>query len=311
MNKESLRGTYGKTLLRIGRTNPNIVVLDADLAKSTKTITFAKELSERFIDMGLSEQDMISTAAGISLTGKTVFASSFCIFLAGRAYDQVRQSVCYNDANVKLVGTHSGLGVGEDGATHQMLEDISLMRSLPRMRVIVPADAIETEQVIEYVAQEYGPFFVRLTRNDLPTVYDHSYQFKLGQSSVLRDGTDVALFAIGPMVSRALAAADMLQTEKINAAVINLSSIKPIDQQIICSYAAKTKKIVTIEDHSVFGGMGSAVAEVLSQNYPVKIKIMGVNNQFGRSGTPDELYKAYHLHELDIANEVKQILMNP
>jgi len=308
MPKESLRGTYGKILLKLGRENKNIVVLDADLAKSTKTITFGKEISERFIDSGLSEQDMVSTAAGIAITGKTVFASSFCVFLVGRVYDQVRQSVCYNNANVKLIGTHSGLGVGEDGATHQALEDIALVRPLPNMRVIVPADATETAQVIKYVAEDYGPYFVRLTRNDLENIYDDNYKFKLGKASVLKTGRDVALFAIGAMVEKALNAAQILKKESIDAAVINLSTLKPLDEETICHFAEKTKGIVSIEDHSVYGGLGSSIAEILAQSYPARMKIMGINNQFGRSGTPEALYSHYGLTAEKIVFEAKKLL---
>jgi transketolase len=311
MPKESLRGTYGKILLKLGQENKNIVVLDADLAKSTKTITFGKEISERFIDSGLSEQDMVSTAAGIALTGKTVFASSFCVFLVGRVYDQVRQSVCYNNADVKLIGTHSGLGVGEDGATHQALEDIALVRPLPNMKIIVPADATETAQVIEYVARDYGPYFVRLTRSDLEKIYDNNnYQFKLGKASILKTGGDVALFAIGAMVEKALNAAEILKKESIDAAVINLSTLKPLDEETIIHFAKKTRGIVSIEDHSVYGGLGSCIAECLAQSYPVKMKIMGVNNQFGRSGTPEALYSHYGLTAEKIALEAKKILQS-
>ena len=220
MAKESLRDAYGKVLVKLGRKNPDIIVLDADLAKSTKTITFGKEISERFIDSGLSEQDMVSTAAGLSLTGKVVFASSFCVFLVGRVFDQVRQSVCYNNANVKLVATHSGLGVGEDGATHQALEDIAMLRPLPNMRIIVPADAAETVQAVEYVANHPGPFFVRLTRSDLEKIYDDTYRFRLGRASLLREGKDIAIIAIGAMVEKALQAADMLKEFSVDTAVV-------------------------------------------------------------------------------------------
>lgn len=308
MPKESLRGTYGKILLKLGLVDKNIVVLDADLAKSTKTITFGKEISERFIDSGLSEQDMVSTAAGIALTGKTVFASSFCVFLVGRVYDQVRQSVCYNNANVKLIGTHSGLGVGEDGATHQALEDLALVRPLPNMKIIIPADATETAQVIEYAANDYGPYFVRLTRNDLEKIYDNNYRFELGKASILKPGKDIALFAIGAMVEKALNAAQLLKTESIDAAVINLSTLKPLDERTILHFAEKTRRIVSIEDHSVYGGLGSTIAECLAQSCPTKMKIMGIDNQFGRSGTPEALYSHYGLTAEKIVLEAKKLL---
>lgn len=310
MAKESLRGTYGKTLLRLGKENKNIVVLDADLAKSTKTNTFGsdEELSSRFFDMGLSEQDMISTAAGLALTGKTVFASSFCVFLVDRVYDQVRQSICYNNANVKLVATHAGLGVGEDGATHQALEDIALLRPLPNMKIVVPADAVETARVVEYAAAADGPFFIRLTRQDLEKVYDNDYRFELGRASVLKEGKDIAIFAIGAMVEKALAAAQILSGEGISAAVVNLSSIKPLDADTVLEYAERTKAVVTMEDHSVYGGMGSAVAESLAQRRPTRMKIIGVGDDFGRSGKPEHLYEHYGLTAQRAVDEAKRLL---
>ncbi len=308
MVKESLRGEYGKSLLRIGKKNQNIIVMDADLAKSTRTNTFGNEFPERFFDSGLSEQNMVSTAAGISLTGKTVFISSFAVFLTGRVYGQIRQSVCYNNANVKLVATHSGLGVGEDGATHQALEDIALMRALPNMQVIVPADSVETASVIDYVADNYGPFYVRLTRSDLQKVNNDDYKFELGKGTVLKDGKDITIFAIGAMVEKALKAAEDLSEQSISAAVINLSSIKPLDTELILKYAKTTGTVLTVEDHSVFGGLGGSVSEFLSQNYPVKMKIMGVNNRFGRSGKPEQLYKFYNLDHTDINKEAITLL---
>lgn len=308
MVKGSLRGQYGKTLVDLGTLNKNVIVLDADLAKSTKTLGFGKKFGDRFFDMGLSEQDMISTAAGIALTGKTVFASSFSVFLTGRVYDQVRQSVCYNNANVKLVATHSGLGVGEDGATHQALEDIALMRALPNMRVIVPADSVETKRVIEYVAGEYGPFYVRLTRSDLPVIFSDDHSFEPGKSELLKDGEDLVIFAVGSMVSKALEASDQLKDHSVSAAVVNLSSIKPLDEETIIKSAQRTGHVLTIEDHSVYGGMGSAVAELLSQKSPTKMKIIGVENSFGRSGKPEELYDHFKLTPERIIKEALTIL---
>lgn len=309
MSKSSLRGQYGKTILDLGRTNENIVVMDADLAKSTKTLTFAKEIAHRFFDMGLSEQDMVSTAAGLSLTGKTVFASSFCVFLMGRAFDQVRQSVCYNMADVKLVGTHSGLGVGEDGATHQTLEDVALARSLPNLRVIVPADALETDLAIRCAAETPGPFFVRLTRQDLPDLHGKDYRFTLGKGSVIRDGEAVSLIAMGSMVHVALAAAEVLEREhKIPAAVLNMSSIKPLDEELLKRYALKSSGFVTVEDHSVYGGLGGAVAEWSVQNHPLPVKMIGMKEQFGRSGTPEELYEHFGLNTRNIVSQALSLM---
>jgi transketolase len=311
MALESLRGAYGQTLLQLGREKPDLVVLDADLAKSTQTQIFAKEFADRFIDMGLSEQDMISTAAGIALTGKTVFASSFCVFLVGRVFDQIRQSICYNQANVKLVGTHAGLGVGEDGATHQALEDIAMTRALPGITVIVPADAVETARAVEFAAATPGPFFIRLTRNNLTTFFGPEHRFVLGQAPLLREGSDITLVAMGAMVEKAMQAAELLDAMKISAAVIDFSSLKPLDEDILLRYAKKTGHIVTIEDHSVHGGLGGACAEFFSQHYPVPMKIMGMDNQFGCSGKPEDLYAHFKLTAVDIAAAGKEMLSRP
>jgi transketolase len=290
MAVESLRGAYGKTLLKLGRENPDLVVLDADLAKSTQTHVFAKEFAGRFFDMGLAEQDMVSTAAGIALTGKTVFASSFCAFLVGRVFDQIRQSVCYNRANVKLVGTHSGLGVGDDGATHQ---------------------ALETALAVEYAAATPGPFFIRLTRNNLQTWFGPEHRFVMGRAPLLRDGSDITLIAMGAMVEKAMQAAELLAAAQISAAVIDFSSLKPLDEETLLRFAKKTGHIVTIEDHSVHGGLGSACAEFLCQQFPVRMKIMGMDNQFGRSGKPEDLYVHFKLTAADIAGAGKEMLSRP
>ncbi|MDD8012052.1 MAG: transketolase C-terminal domain-containing protein [Acidobacteriota bacterium] len=311
MATESLRGAYGQTLLKLGRENPDLVVLDADLAKSTQTMVFAREFAGRFIDMGLSEQDMVSTAAGIALTGKTVFASSFCAFLIGRVFDQVRQSVCYNQANVKLVGTHAGLGVGEDGATHQSLEDVALARTLPGMTVIVPADAIETAQAVEFAAATPGPFFIRLVRGNLTTLFGPEHRFVLGQAPVLRDGTEITLVAMGAMVEKALQAAELLASGKISAAVIDFSSLKPLDGDTLLRFARKTGRVLTVEDHSLRGGLGGACAEFLAQHCPVPMTLMGMDDQFGRSGKPEDLYAHFKLAAGDIAAAARLLLSRP
>lgn len=309
MSKSSLRGQYGKTLLDLGRNREDLLVMDADLAKSTKTLTFAKELKSRFIDMGLSEQDMISTAAGLSLTGQTVFASSFCVFLIGRAFDQVRQSICYNQANVKLVGTHSGLGVGEDGATHQTLEDVALARTLPHLRIIVPGDARETDFAIRYAAETPGPFFIRLTRQDLLDLHPEGHVFTPGKGTVIRDGEQITLVAMGAMVHVALEAAEILTNEhKIPAAVLNMSAIKPLDTDLLSLYARKSRGFVTIEDHSVYGGLGGAVAEWSVQNHPLPIRFVGMKDQFGRSGVPEDLYRHFNLTPARIVAEARSII---
>lgn len=306
--KISVRNTYGKTLVELGKTHPRLVVMDADLAKSTKTLSFGKEFPDRFLDFGLAEQDMVSTAAGLALSGKVVFASSFCVFLVGRAFDQVRQSIAYNRANVKLVGTHSGLGVGPDGATHQSLEDLALIRSIPHFKVICPADAVETRQAVLAAAEDEGPWFIRLTRNDLMTVHDEGYRFQPGKADVLREGGDITLCAIGIMVEKALAAAEELSADSIDCTVINISSLRPLDGAALISAARKTGAILTVEDHSVYGGLGSTVAEYLAQHHPTPMKIMGMDNCFGRSGSPEELYRYYHLDTASIVKEARALL---
>lgn len=311
MAADSLRNAYGQALLRLGRANPDLVVLDADLAKSTQTQVFAREFPERFFDMGLAEQDMVSTAAGLALTGKTVFASSFCAFLIGRAFDQVRQSVCYNGANVKLVGTHAGLGVGEDGATHQALEDVALARSLPGLTVLVPADAVETAAAVEYAAAVPGPFFIRLTRGNLPTVLAAGYRFQPGRAPVLREGGDLVLAAMGAMVEKALQAAEILAAQGVEAAVLNCSSLQPLDGDTLLGLVRRAGRLLTVEDHSVRGGLGSACAEFLVQRHPVPMTLMGMDGQFGRSGKPEDLYAHFRLTAADIAAAGRRLLDRP
>ena len=308
MTLDSLRGAYGQTLLKLGRENPDLVVLDADLAKSTQTQVFAREFPGRFIDMGLAEQDMVSTAAGIALTGKTVFASSFCAFLIGRAFDQVRQSVCYNRANVKLVGTHAGLGVGEDGATHQALEEIALMRVLPNMRVIVPCDSNEARKATLAAAKLDGPVYIRLGREPTPVITTEATPFRFGQAETYRNGRDVAVFACGLMVYLALIAAEKLAQLGISARVINLHTVKPIDEKLTVKAAMECRAAVTCEEHQVMAGFGSAVAEVLARKCPVPVEMVGVRDSFGESGEPWELLKKYKLTDEDIVKAVVRVI---
>ena len=293
--KIATREAYGEALKELAAENKNVVVLDADLAKSTKTIEFKKAAPERFFDMGISEADMITTAAGLSTCGKIPFASSFAIFAAGRAFEQVRNSVAYPKLNVKIAATHAGLTVGEDGATHQAIEDLSLMRSIPNMVVLNPSDAVETKQVIFTAAEYKGPVYIRLGRMSVPVIHDENYKFEIGKGEVLKEGTDVTIIATGIMVSMALEAAEKLKAENINAEVVNMATIKPIDSELIVKEAKKTGKIITAEEHSIIGGLGSAVAEVLVKEYPVKVKMIGVNDVFGHSGTPDSLLQHYGL----------------
>ncbi len=296
-----IREVYGKTLVELGKSHEDLIVLDADLTVSTKTNMFGKEFPERFFTMGVSEQDMMATAAGFALAGKRPFASTFAVFATGRAWEHVRQSIAFPKLNVKIVATHAGVTVGEDGATHQALEDICLMRVLPNMRVIVPADAVETEQVIRTMIDDKGPAYVRLARAKFPTIYNSKYKFELGKASILKDGSDVGIFAVGVMVNEALQAARILEDKGIDACVVNLSTIKPIDVDTVVSVARKTGAIITAEEHNVIGGLGGAVAEVISENCPVPLKRIGMQDRFGTSGNGMKLLEYFGLKAANIA----------
>lgn len=299
------REAYGKALVELGAKNKDVVVLDADLSKSTKTADFQKVYPDRFFNMGISEQDMMVTASGLATCGKIPFASTFAIFATGRAYEQVRNSIGYPHLNVKIAATHAGITVGEDGATHQSIEDISLMRGIPGMVVINPADAEETRQAIFAAAEHYGPVYIRLGRMAVPDIHDQNYKFELGKGEVIREGKDVAIIATGIMVAIAIEAADKLKEDGIEATVVNIHTIKPIDKDLIVEVAKKTGKVITAEEHSIIGGLGSAVAEVLSEEYPVKIKRIGIRDEFGQSGSPKELLKHYGLTAEDIVKAAK------
>ncbi len=305
---ESLRQAYADTIIELGKKDENIVVLDADLSTSTQTAQFGKVFPERFFNVGISEQDMMGIAAGLALSGKTVFASTFAVFATGRAWDQVRQSICYNDANVKIVATHGGITVGEDGATHQSNEDIAIMRVLPRMRVIVPSDAEETRQVIRAVYKEEGPFYVRLSREKFPKLWDKNYKFEIGKYKKVKDGKDGVILAIGIEVWESLSAIKELEKEGISIALYNASSVKPIDKEKVYELAKKFGRIITIEEHQKTGGFGSAIAEFLSENYPVKMKIIGIDNIFGRSGKAWDLMKYFKLDSKAIYEIVKKFI---
>jgi len=284
-----LRDVYGETLIELGKKYEEIVVLDADLSLSTKTALFGEKFPDRFFNMGVSEQDLMSTAAGLALAGKVPFVSTFAIFATGRAWEQIRQSICYPNLNVKIVASHGGITVGEDGATHQATEDLALMRVLPNMTVIVPADGIETKQVIETIFHYQGPVYVRLSRPKFPVVLDENYKFEIGRARVLREGKDLTIIGMGITVFHSLKAAEELEKEGISAKVINCSTLKPLDEETIIQAAKQTKAVVTVEEHTCFGGLGSAVAEVIVQKFPVKMKILGISNRFGLSGKPDQL----------------------
>ncbi len=308
MEKISLRDAYGETLVELGKEDERIVVLDADLSGSTKTAKFAKAFPERFFNFGIAEIDMMNAAAGLATTGKIPFVSTFAIFGTGRAWEAVRQTICYPNLNVKIVCTHGGITVGEDGATHQALEDVANMRNIPNMKVIVPADDIETRQVIRKIAYTDGPFYVRLTREKFPRIFDESYKFEIGKGHVLVEGEDVTVIANGVMTSFALLAAENLEREGISVEVIHMPTVKPIDTELIVKSASKTGAVVTAEEHSIIGGLGSAVAEVLVENCPVPMERLGTPDVFGRSGKGWELLHYFGLDEKGIEKKIKKVL---
>ncbi|WP_188681250.1 transketolase family protein [Thermogymnomonas acidicola] len=300
MVTESLRDAYGEKLVELGGRYRDLVVLDADLSTSTKTALFGKKYPDRFFNMGIAEQSMVTTAAGLALSGKIVFASTFAVFLM-RTYEQIRQSVCYNNLNVKFVVTHAGITVGEDGATHQIIEDVGIMSGLPNMRVIVPVDSVETTSVIEYLVEETKtPYYVRLSREKFPILNDESYEYRPGRSVTFKDGSDITIVAMGVMVSMALKAAETLKSRGIDARVINMSSIKPIDRYAIIKAARETGRIVTAEEHSIYNGLGSRVAEVVGEEYPVPVWRIGMRDTFGKSGKAWELFDYFHIGVEDI-----------
>ena len=305
---KATREAYGEALRELGGQNENIVVLDADLSGSTKTAMFKKAYPTRFFNAGIAEQSMIGTAAGLAAAGKIPFASTFAVFATGRAFEQIRNSVCYPKLNVKIAATHSGLTVGEDGATHQAIEDVAIMRALPNMSVIVPADAAEAAAAVRFAAEHNGPMYIRLGRSGVPDVFDETYEFKFGKASVLKEGTDVTLIGMGIMTSAALEAAEMLAAEGISAAVLNMATVKPIDEEAIVAAAKATGAIVTCEEHNIIGGLGSAVAEVLAEKASARLVRVGVKDTFGESGKPADLLKKYGLTAADIAAAAKQAI---
>ena len=307
-NKIATREAYGKALVKLGKINDDVVVLDADLSKSTKTNDFYKAYPDRFFNMGIAEQNLVGAACGFAAAGKIPFASTFAMFATGRAFEIIRNSACYPKLNVKICATHAGITVGEDGGSHQSVEDISLMRSIPNMTVLVPADGVEAEKMIFAAAEYNGPMYVRLGRSAVPTLFDENYNFEIGKGVVLKEGNYATIIACGMMVNEALIAADMLKEENINVRVINMSTIKPIDTELIIKAAKETKAIVTAEEHSIIGGLGSAVSEVVSENHPVKVKKVGLNDCFGESGTPGELLEKYGLTAKNIVAKVKEAI---
>ena len=302
--KKATRESYGEALIELGKKNERVVVLDADLAQATKTAMFQKEFPNRFFDMGIAEQDMLSTAAGMAAYGQIPFVSTFAIFAAGRAYDQIRNSICYPNLNVKICATHAGVTVGEDGATHQMLEDISLMRTLPNMTVLCPCDDRQAKWMIQEIAKTEGPTYVRLGRLATPVIYDEKQIFELGKAVQIGEGTEATVIATGVTVPQAVLAKEELEQQGVSIRVLDMHTIKPIDKQAIIRCAKETKKMITIEDHSVIGGLGSAVCEVLAEEYPIKVIRMGINDTFGKSGKAEELMKYFHITKEDIIQEI-------
>ena len=305
--KKATRQSYGEALLEVGKENADVVVLDADLSSATKTNIFAKELPERFFDIGIAEANMMGTAAGLATCGKIPYASTFAVFAAGRAYDQIRNSICYQKSNVKIIGAHGGITVGEDGASHQALEDVSLMRGLPNMTVIVPGDYEQTRQAVRFAASYNGPVYIRLSRMNVPDIFDKNYKFSINKAVVLKEGTDVSLITAGDILAEVMKASEILTNHGINAEIINVPVIKPLDCGTIINSVNKTKLAVTIENHSVIGGLGSAVCECLAADAPNKVIRIGVNDCFGQSGSPDELLKYYGLDAVSIADRIIEL----
>ena len=304
MGKKSTRVAYGEALVKLGKVNKDVVVLEADLSKSTMTAYFKKEFPERHINVGIAEADMIGTAAGIATTGKIPFASTFAHFAAGRAFDQVRNSVAYPQLNVKICPTHAGVSLGEDGGSHQSVEDVALMRAIPGMVVLSPADAVETEKMVFAAAEYKGPVYVRLGRLNIPVLFDENYKFEIGKAATLTEGNDVAILATGLMVSEALEAAKLLEEKGVKARVVNVSTIKPLDTETVLKAAKECKFIVTSEEHSVIGGLGSAVSEYLSEVHPAKVVKHGIQDIFGQSAGGETMLTNYGLRAKDIVETV-------
>lgn len=308
MEKQATREAYGQALEELGAVRQDVVVLDADLSKSTKTSVFQAKYPERFFNAGIAEQNLMGLAAGFAAAGKVPFASTFAVFATGRAYDQIRNSICYPRLNVKIAATHAGITVGEDGGSHQALEDINLMRGLPNMTVLVPADGPEAKNAVKAAADYEGPVYIRLGRSGVPTITDADVPFVIGKGRVMREGADVTLIGCGMMVAKALEAADVLAAEGVNAAVIDMSTIKPIDRELIVEWAKKTGAIVTAEEHNVIGGLGSAVTEVLVEEVLVPMERVGIEDVFGESGTGGELVEKYRLTAEHIVEKAKRAI---
>ena len=305
--KQSIRKIFGKTLVQVGELNENVVVLDSDLSCSTQTKMFADKFPDRFFNCGIAEQNMIATAAGLATQGKVPFAATFAMFATGRTYDQIRNGVCYSDLNVKIVGTHGGITVGEDGATHQALEDVALMREIPHMTVVIPADAKECEEVIKYAALHSGPMYIRLSRCNVPDIFDDSYHFNIHKAVTVEEGSDITVFTNGELLAECILASHELKKQGISARVVNVPVVKPIDKSTILKCASETKFLITVENHSIIGGLGSAVCEVICGNYPKKVYRIGIHDEFGQSGKSDELVEYYGLDSKSLVKRIASI----
>lgn len=302
--RKATRESYGEALLELGKENKNLVVFDADLSSATKTSIFAKEFPERFFDMGIAEQNMMSTAAGMSTCGKIPYVSTFAVFAAGRAYDQIRNSICYPNLNVKICATHAGITVGEDGATHQMIEDISLMRTVPNMTVISTSDDTQTKWAVKEISKIQGPVYLRLARLATPKIYEENQKFEIGKAVQIGDGIDATIFATGVTVAEALKAQEILKEKGIEIRVVDIHTIKPIDKEMIIKCAKETKRLISIEDHSIIGGIGSAISEVLTEEYPVKLERMGIKDTFGKSGKAEQLMQYFGITAKDLEEKL-------
>ncbi|MDI9586563.1 MAG: transketolase family protein [Acidobacteriota bacterium] len=308
LDEKPTRDGYGEALVELGHSNPDVVVMDADLAKSTRTEWFWKQFPDRFFDAGIAEQNMLCMCAGLACAGKIPFASTYGVFVAGRAWDQIRTTVCYTNLNVKIGGAHGGISVGPDGATHQALEEIALMRVLPNMTVLSPADYLQTRRCVHLAAEMRGPVYIRFGREPIPIITTDASPFELGKGDVYRDGSDASIIATGPMVKFALDAAEELAREGLDVRVVNIHTIKPIDAEIIEQAARETGAIVTAEEHQVMAGFGSAVAEVVVQRCPVPMRFIGIQDRFGESGQPEELMDLFGLMPRDIKAAVRQAI---
>ena len=304
--KIATRQSYGEALKILGAKNKDVVVLDADLAGATKSDLFKKDFPDRFFDMGIAEQDMLGTAAGFATCGKIPFASTFAVFATGRAYDQIRNSICYPNLNVKICGSHSGVTVGEDGATHQSLEDINIMKGLPNMKAFCPSDDIQTKWLVEEVSNIKGPCYIRTARMNTPVIYEENQKFEIGKAIVHGDGKDATIFGVGVCVSDALKAQEILEKEGIHIRVVDMFSLKPVARDIIIKCAKETNKLISVEDHSVIGGLGSIIADVLVEEYPVRLIKMGIKDRFGESGKAIELLKKFEIDCDAIVRKVKE-----